>query len=129
MRFDVGQGLDHFIAQLVDALGEFAGELLVGGAQGQFRARMDQVGHRFGLGQVDAAVQKGAPGEFARFGQARAAFEHGVQHQFCRQDAAMAGDFHHVLARERARRAHDGDQHLVHCDTMADNSAVVNRVR
>jgi len=37
---------------------------------GQLRARMDQVRHRLGLGQVDPAVEKGAPGELARLRQA-----------------------------------------------------------
>ena len=31
-----------------------------------FRAGVDEVHHRFGLGEVDAAVQKGPPGELAR---------------------------------------------------------------
>ena len=84
VRLDVGQRLDHVIAQLVDALGELAGELFVGGAQGQLGARMDQVGHGLGLREVDAPVEEGAPGELARLGQARAVGQHRIQDQSSR---------------------------------------------
>ena len=129
VRFDVGQGFEHFVAQLVDALGELAGELFVGGAQGQLGARVDQIGHGFGLGQVNAPVEEGAAGEFAGLGQARAVGQHGVQHQLRRQDPAVAGDFDHILARERARRAHDGQQGFIHVLSVAHDVAEVNRVR
>jgi hypothetical protein len=34
----MGERLNHFIAQLVDALRELAGELFVGGGEGELRA-------------------------------------------------------------------------------------------
>ena len=114
VRFDVGQRLEHFVAQLVDALGELAGELFVGGAQGQFGAGVDQIGDGFGLRQVNAPVEKGAAGELAGLGQARAVREHGVQDHFRGQNPAVAGDLDHILAREGARGAHDGEQGLIH---------------
>ena len=125
----MGQRLEHLVAQLVDAAGELAGKLLVGGAQGQFRARMDQVGHGLGLGEVDAPVEKGAAGEFARLGQPRAARQHRIQHQLRRQNAAVAGDFDHVLAGEGARRAHDRQQDLVHALPVAHDVAEMDGVR
>ena len=63
----------------IAANSEFAGELLVGGGECEFRARTDQVRHGLGLREVNASVQKGAPREFAGFGQARAIFEQRVQ--------------------------------------------------
>ena len=53
-------------------------------ASRQFGAGMDQVGNSFGLGQINAAVEKGAAREFARSGKARAVFQNGVQHQLGR---------------------------------------------
>ena len=84
VRLDVRERFEHLIAQLVDALGEFAGELLVGGAQGQLGARMNQVGHGLGLREVEATVEEGALGEFARLGQPRAAGQHGIEHRSSR---------------------------------------------
>jgi len=72
VRFDVGEDLEHVVAQFVDALGKLSCELLVGGAQGQFGARMDQVGYSFGLREINAPIEKSAPGKLARFGCARA---------------------------------------------------------
>ena len=108
MRLDVRQRLHHLIAQLVDPLRKFAGELFVGRGQGQFRARADQVGHGFRLGEVQAPVEKRALGELARLSQARSVFQQRVQHQLRGQDASVAGDLDGVLAREGPGRAHDG---------------------
>src|SRR5208282_6271919 len=72
MGFDVGQSFHQIVPQKIDALGKFAGQLFVGGGEGQFGAGMDQIGHGFGLGQINAAIEKGAPGKFARSGQTRA---------------------------------------------------------
>ena len=129
MRLDVGQRLEHFVAQLVNALGELAGELFVGGAQGQLGARMDQIGDGFGLHQVNSPIEKGAAGEFAGLRQPRAVREHGVQHQLRRQNSAVAGDLDHIFAREGARRAHDGEQGLIHGLPVAHDMAEVGRVR
>ena len=107
VRFGVRECLHHFIAQFVDALGKFAGQLLLRRRRGQFRAGVNQVGNGLGLGQVDASIEKGAAGEFARFGHPRAMLQHSVKHQLGRQQAAVAGYFDHVFAGERARGAHD----------------------
>jgi len=41
----------------------------------------------------------------------------------------VTGDFHRVLARERARRAQDGEQHFIHVLAVPDDFAEMNRVR
>ena len=129
VRLDMGQGLEQLVAQLVDALGELAGELFVGGAQGQLGARVDQIGHGFGLREVNAPVEKGAAGEFAGLGQPRAVCEDGVEDQFCGQNSAVAGDLDDILAGEGAGRAHDGEQGLVHVLAVAHDVAEVDRMR
>ena len=55
-----------------DAARNRAPGLLRGDAGLVERGGFDQVADGFGLRQVDAAVEKGAQGEFARLGQARA---------------------------------------------------------
>ena len=129
MRLDVRQREHQVVAQLVDAPRKFAGELFVGGGEREFRARMDQVRDGLGLREVNAAVEKGALGEFARLGQPRAGGEQRVEHQLGGQQSAVAGNFHRVLARECARGAQDGQENLVHHLPRADDFAELNRVR
>src|SRR5579884_3121566 len=66
VRLDVRERFHEFIAKRVDALGKFAGKLFVRGGKREFRARGNKVGDSFGLREVDAAIQKGALGEFSR---------------------------------------------------------------
>ena len=129
MRLDVGENFHQVVAQLVDALGQFAGQLLIGGGQGQFGAGMNQIRHRLGLGQIDAPIEKGAPRKFTGRGQARAFFENRIQNQLGREQPAVAGDLDHILAGEGARRAHDGHEHLVHHLVVTNNFTEMNGVR
>ncbi len=77
VRLDVREHVHQIIAEPVDALRKFSGKLFVGGGQRQFRARMDQISDRFGLGEVKASVEKRAAREFAGFGR-RAPFSSSV---------------------------------------------------
>ena len=129
MRLDVRQRVHQIVAKPVDALGKFAGELLVGGGEREFRARMDQIRHGLGLREINASVQKGAAREFAGLGQPRAVFEQRVEHQLRGQNTAVTGNLHRVLARERARRAQHGEQHFVNHLSAAHDFAVLDRVR
>src|SRR4051812_50036035 len=70
VSFDVGEDQHEAVAKCVDAGAERAGELLVGGAEGEFGAGMNQVDNGFGLRKVDAAVEKGAAGGLAPVGGA-----------------------------------------------------------
>src|ERR1039457_221525 len=90
---------------------------------------MNDVRHGLGLREVYAPVQKSAARKLARLRQPRAAGEHGIQNHFRRQDAAVAGDFNNVLARERARGAHDGGQNFINDFAVANNMAKVDRMR
>ena len=79
---DVRERVHQVVTQQIDALRKLAGKLLVGGAQREFGTGVDEIGDGLGLREVDAAVEKGALGKFARFGQSRAGGERGVEHQF-----------------------------------------------
>ncbi len=129
MRLDVRQREHQVVAQLVDALRQFSGELFVGGGQRKFRARMNHVRHGLGLREVNAAVEKSALGEFARLGQPRAVCKSVSSTSLAGQQSAVAGNFDGVLARKRARRAQDGEQHFVNHFSVADDFAKLDRVR
>src|SRR5438067_8895943 len=79
VRFDVGQDEDETIANCIDAGAEVASELLVRGAQREFGAGVNKVNDGLGLGEIDAAVEKGAARKFARLSEARAADQEGVE--------------------------------------------------
>ena len=90
--------------QAVDRRGEFAAERAQRRAR-RFAARgVDQVGHRFGLRQIELAVEKRAAREFARLGKARAGIEHGAEHRMRHHRSAVALQFEHVLAGIGMRR-------------------------
>ena len=129
MRLDVRHRLHEIIAEAIDAVGKFAGQLFAGGGGGQFRARMDQVGDGFGLGEIDAAVEKCATREFAGSGEAGAIFEDGVQDEFGGEHAAVAGDLDDVFAGECARGAQDTEEDFIDDAAGADDFAEMNCVR
>ena len=58
-----------------DAAAERAAQLLGGDAGLVQGLRRDQVADRFGLSQIEAAMEEGALGEFAGPGEASAGFE------------------------------------------------------
>ena len=76
-------------------------------------ARVDQIGHRFGLHQIHAAIQHRAPREFTRRGRSRARGHAGGQHKRRHHVTAMRGNLHHLVARIRTRRGEPGDQRVV----------------
>ena len=125
---DVRQGPDHLVTEQVDALREFAGELLIGGGDGQFGAGMDEVGDGFGLGQVDAAIKEGAFGKLARQSEPRATLQECVEDELRREQAAVTRDFHDILPSEGARGAHDGEEDFIHGLGLSDDASVVDGV-
>jgi hypothetical protein len=103
-------GADDGLAQLFHAAGEAALHLVDGGAVQGAGAAVDQVQHRFGLEQVQLAVEVGAAGELPRLRGAAAGRDERVQYQLRCQRAAVRGDLHRVLARVAARGGEPGDE-------------------
>ena len=97
---------------------EFSGNLPGGVGGGVGSVRLNQVDHRFRLGQVQLAVQKGPLGEFTPLGGPCACPIQGVQ--TCRQHGggAMAVKFHRVLSRIAVGSA--GDR----CHTLVNGAAL-----
>ena len=107
------EGPHELVAGLIDPRGKFSAELRLGRVHGQFRPSGDEVGNRFGLGQIDASMQKRAPCELTREGQAGAVFQKGVEDELGRKNAAMAADFDHRFPSESSRGAQHGQQDLI----------------
>src|SRR5580693_3963140 len=69
--FKHGDQLDEFLLDRLQTTGESALELLGRDLSLVECLRVDEVADGFGLGEIDAAVEKGAHGELARLGGAR----------------------------------------------------------
>jgi hypothetical protein len=93
------------VVQGADAQAEGILELGGGEARGALGARMDEVEDGLGLGQIHLVVQKGAFGEFAGLGLARAGGKEGVEDALGGLRAAVALDFDGILAGIGVRRA------------------------
>ena len=105
---------DQALAQASDALAQGAVELRQGLRQRAFAARRDDIGHRFDRGQVDPAVEKGAPAEFSALRDPRPLVQREADHPPHQKRPAMALQLHHVLAGQTAGRAHH------HCQRAID---------
>ena len=77
------------------------------------RLRLDQVGHRFGLCQIDAAVEKGTHGELAGFGQPRPLRHRHLDDVLQDYRRTVAGDFDNVVGGVRLWLGKEGDDDLV----------------
>ena len=105
--FDQHAQIGGLVDQRVHDVRERAGERLRRRLGGSFGGRVDQVGHRLGLGQVELVVQKSAAREFARFGQAQihaaSRFQHATQQHLQHDRTAVALQFEHVFTGVRMR--------------------------
>ena len=104
--FQMGANRDDLRAHFVDARGQCAGELRQRIRKRGIAARGDDVGDGFGLGQIDAAVEKCAAGEFAGLGKARAGGDGDRDDAADNELAAMALDFGDILAGKACRMRH-----------------------
>ena len=88
-------------------------QLIVGGASLERRHRVDEIAHRFGLHQIDPAVQKRAQRELARFGQARSLGHRRLDDRAQEDGTAVGADLDDVLAGVRVRAGKERQDHLV----------------
>ena len=115
------------LAQGVDLVGERAGQAAPGRARCGLGAGVDQVGHGFGLGQVQLVVQEGALGELTRAGQAQVwaaglagagvqlsgRLQAAGQQQLQHHRATVGLQFQHILTGVGVRRGEPQRQALV----------------
>ena len=69
-EFEQGGDVDELLAELLYASGKLALQLALSDVVGGTGLGGDDVGHGFGLAQVEASAQEGAAGELSGFGQA-----------------------------------------------------------
>ena len=74
--------------------------------------RLDQVADRFRLGQIDAAVEKCAHGEFAGFSQTRSAGQSQFHHVPQDYRRSVGGDFDDVVSCVRVWLGEVGDDYF-----------------
>ena len=111
--FEQGDQFQQLLLQRSQAARDGAIHLLRRDARLVERGGVDQIAHGLGLRQIDAAVQKGAQGELAGLGQARAGVERALHGVAQHDGRTVAGDLDQVLGGVGARRGEEGDHHLV----------------
>ena len=111
-RLEIGDDRSERGVVRPDLAAEASIQLGARGLRGTVGPRLDQVQHGLGLGQVEAPVEEGAPGELAGLREARAAGEDSLQQAAGRDAAAVALQLDHVFSGVAARGAED-QQHAV----------------
>ncbi len=97
-RLDMHAQGDQRVLQRIHLAREHAFHRTQRGACTGLRTRGDEIGHGFGLGEIELAVEEGALGEFAWARQARPECAYPSQQGIEQDRTAMALQFQHVLA-------------------------------
>ncbi len=113
LQLDECHKVEQLLAQAAQLAAVGTAHLVHGHAVGGGRLRGDDIGHRLGLGEVDTARGEGTAGEFARLGHAAAGLDEGGEELLLNPPRAVAREFDHVLAGERARATVEGEHYLV----------------
>ena len=103
-RFDVRPRLHDLLPHAFQGLREAAFQVVERRARRLFGLRGHQIGHGFGLHQVDLPLQEGAPGELAFHGRPGAHLAREAQDGPHDGRAAVAVHLDHVLAGNGTRR-------------------------
>jgi hypothetical protein len=74
---------------------------------------LNQVNDRFGLGEIDPAVEKGSLSKLPGLGQAGSALQNRIQDFLENQNPAVGLDFHHVFAGVGSGLFHENRQDLI----------------
>ena len=104
---------DRRLGDRAHAIGERAVETAHRRPRGRFGAGRDQIGDRFGLGQIEASVEERALGEFAGSRLARAELDHAREQPAQCDRAAVRLQLDDVLAGERMRRREVDQQAVI----------------
>ena len=111
--FEQRDQLDQRLLDGRDATAERAAHLAGGLARLRECLRIDQVAHRFSLGEVEPAGEKSPLGKLAGLGHPRAERERAAQQKFEHHRRAVRGDLDEIFRGVRVGRAEKGDQSFV----------------
>ena len=121
--FEPGDQIEERRVDLTDRVGQRALQLIERGARLERRHRVDQVGDRFGLRQIDPAVQKCAKRELAGLREPRAAAPSPPRRSPAQDDGtAVRAQLDDVLAGVGVRGGKEGRDHLI--DRSADDASL-----
>ena len=107
---------DEFYQLLLDwlyAVGQCAFKLLRRNFGLEQGLRINQIADGFGLGEIDAAVQEGAHGEFAGLSQARSGCQRQLDDASQNHWRAVGGDFDNVVCGVRVGLLEESDYDLI----------------
>jgi hypothetical protein len=88
-------------------------QLLVGGAQREFRLCSDKIHDGLGLGQIHFPIQKRPLSEFPWICHSSPGRQEQIQHPPSHQNSTMATDLHHILSGITVRSLKISHQNLV----------------
>ncbi len=112
-HLDQGAHLEETTADGIDPAIQRPGQLLLGEIDAFSGLGGENVDHRLGLGQIDAAIEEGPLGEFAGGGENGAAGENEFEDTLENQEAAVAMDLDDIFAGIGVGRGHkDGEDFI-----------------
>ena len=112
-RFQFDDEIEQRLADLLHRARERALELIESLSRLRGRHRVDQIGDRFRLHEIDASMKKRAQRELTRRREPRACAERGSDDAFEQNRAAVRRDLDDVLARVGVRRRKERGDHLI----------------
>ena len=118
-HFQAGNEIGQLMAHGADDLGQAAFELIDGTGQALTALGLDNIHDGFGLGQIDAAVDKSPLRKFSGIGQTGAVGQDQAEDFFQGFAAAVALDFQYVFCRIGMGALHDEHQYFI------DRAAVI----
>ena len=109
-RLEARDQIEERRVDVRDRARQRAVELIEGRARLQRRRRLNQIGDRFGLHQIDPSIEKRAQRKLAGLRQARAACNRGADHRMKDHRAPVRAQLDDVVSRIRSgRRKRRGD--------------------
>ena len=126
---EIGDERNQVFAQLRNFFAQPAFQLFRRGAEREIGLGADQIDDRFGLRQIQFAVEKSALGEFPGPSRPRARVQAGFPNPRRHQHAAVATDFDHIFAGVTRRGAMDREHHLIDDPVLGDDFAELLQMR
>ncbi|MNC48998.1 hypothetical protein D3C75_981470 [compost metagenome] len=102
-RFDIDPQADQFFGEFIHTTGKFTLQRAQRITRRLCRTGFDEVGNRFGLGQVKLVIEECAFAEFTWAGQSATQLYTALQEHIQYYRTTVALEFQHVFAGERVR--------------------------
>jgi hypothetical protein len=117
VRFNQGKEVPNTLPDGFEPMGDGAVALMLGKGDRCFRFCTDDIDDRFGLKEIDPAIEERTPGKLPRFGQTGPAAKDRLQQLLHDDRPSVTVNFRNIFTGKTARRAHDDDQNLIEQQT------------